>query len=79
MMTAIMYYLVIVTKLSVMLVDIFHVVVEDSLLCPITPTTPLVISKEYEKKRKMCRHDITMKYMLVVNIYIVHKVSDKIL
>jgi len=55
MMTAIMYYLVIVTKLSVMLVDIFHVVVEDSLLCPITPTTPLVISKEYEyEKNEKC-------------------------
>jgi len=52
MMTAVMYYLVIVTKLSVMLMDIFHVVVEDSLLCPITPTTPLVISKEYEKNEK---------------------------
>jgi len=43
-----------------------------------TPTTPLVISKEYEKKRKICGHDIAMKYVLAVDIYILHKVSDKI-
>ena len=75
--TAIMYCLMVVAKLPVMLVDIFNVVVEDSLLRPTAHYTTSHL--ENTKKRKICCHDVTTKYMLEVNLYTECKVSDKIL
>ena len=55
-MTAIMYCLMVVTKLSVMLVGIFNVVVEDSLLRPTAHYT----TSHLENTKKNEKYAVTM-------------------